>query len=83
MLRLFNFSTNESKPMQRKLSPQQVAQRFGVSRTTVIQWCESGHMPAVNVASASASRRRWRMSEDDIQEFESRRANKTKTTDAA
>ncbi|MEZ6127897.1 MAG: helix-turn-helix domain-containing protein [Planctomycetaceae bacterium] len=70
--------------MQRKLSPQQVAQRFGVSRTTVIQWCESGQMPAVNVASPTASRRRWRMSEDDIETFEARRANaQTKTTGTA
>lgn len=61
--------------MERKLTPDQVAPRFGVSRTTVIQWCEAGLMPAVNVASPFATNRRWRMGEGDIEEFMARREN--------
>lgn len=64
--------------MERKLAPSQVARRFGVSRTTVIEWCDSGLMPAVNVASSSASSRRWRMSEYDIEVFEERRQNNSR-----
>lgn len=62
--------------MQRRFSPDHVARHFGVTKGTVIRWCESGVMPAVNVATPSASRKRWRMSEEDIEVFESRRANK-------
>jgi len=61
--------------MERKFTPDQVGLRFGVSRTTVIDWCEAGVMPAVNVASPSATNKRWRMSEDDINVFEARREN--------
>ena len=62
--------------MERRNTPEKVASQFGVSRTTVIEWCEAGVMPAVNVASPSARRKRWRMSEDDIEVFEERRANR-------
>lgn len=33
-------------------------------------------MPAVNVARSTATRKRWRMSEEDIETFENRRKNK-------
>ncbi len=62
--------------MERKYTPDHVGRRFGVSRTTVVEWCEAGVMPAINVASPSATNRRWRMSEDDIAAFESRRENR-------
>jgi len=62
--------------MERKLKPDQVGGRFGVCRTTVIQWCESGDMPAINVASPTATYKRWRMSEQDVREFESLRENR-------
>lgn len=62
--------------MQRRYAPDQVGKMFGVTKQTVIKWCESGVMPAVNVASPSATRKRWRMSDDDIETFENRRQNK-------
>lgn len=62
--------------MVRRYSPEYVAKLFGVTKGTVIGWCCDGTMPAVNVARASAKRKRWRMSEDDIATFEARRQNK-------
>lgn len=61
--------------VQRRFAPDWVARLYGVTKQTVIGWCEDGTMPAVNVARASAKRKRWRMSEDDIEEFNRRRAN--------
>ena len=69
--------------MKPRLSPDQVAKMFGVTKSTVIAWCDSAIMPAVNVASESATRKRWRMSEKDIATFEQRRQNKSKAVAAA
>ena len=66
--------------MSRRYSPDYVAKLFGVTKGTVIGWCKDGTMPAVNVARASAKRERWRMSEDDIATFESRRHNQVPKT---
>lgn len=60
---------------QRRYTPDQVARRYGVSKGTVITWCESGVMPAVNVASPTAKRKRYRMSEEDMEVFDGRRSN--------
>ena len=68
--------------MQRRHKPETVAKRFGVAKSTVIQWCQSGLMPAVNVASPNATRCRWRMSDEDINAFESKRANRPETQHA-
>ncbi len=66
--------------MNQRFSPEQVARVFGVTKSTVIAWCESGTMPAVNVAGESATRKRWRMSSEDIQVFEGRRHNSSPVT---
>lgn len=63
----------------RRFSPDYVAKLLGVSKGTVIGYCEDGTMPAVNVARSTATRKRWRMSEEDIETFEARRANKVPT----
>jgi len=69
--------------MVRRFAPDFVAKLFGVTKSTVIGWCEDGTMPAVNVARASATRKRWRMSEEDIETFNSRRQNKSAATPQA
>jgi len=69
--------------MNMRYSPEQVAKVFGVTKSTVIAWCESGIMPAVNVASESAKRKRWRMSAADIAVFEGRRQNTAPVTQQA
>jgi predicted site-specific integrase-resolvase len=66
--------------MERRKTPAQVGRRYGVTPATVIEWCENGVMPAVDVASETATRRRWRMSEGDIEAFESRRSNREAVT---
>jgi len=62
--------------MLKRYAPDYVAKLFGVTKGTVIGWCQDGTMPAVNVARASARRKRWRMTDDDIATFEQRRQNK-------
>lgn len=64
--------TAESK---RYLTPQQVATKLGVNRQTVNDWCESGIMPALNLARSGATKKRWRMSLNDLREFEQRRSS--------
>jgi hypothetical protein len=66
--------------MERKFTPAAVARRYGVTVATVIAWCNSGIMPAVNVASEAATRRRWRMSDEDIEAFEATRGNQSVVT---
>lgn len=66
--------------MERRYTPDHIAKLFGVTKGTVIGWCEDGTMPAVNVARASATRKRWRMSEEDVETFKQRRANKAAPT---
>lgn len=61
--------------MVRRYSPDWVAKLLGVSKGTVIGWCQDGTMPAVNVARSTATRKRYRMSDEDIETFERRRAN--------
>ena len=62
--------------MERRYSPDHIAKVFGVTKGTVIGWCADGTMPAVNVARAAAKRARWRMSEEDVETFKARRANR-------
>ena len=53
----------------------EIAKRFRVKDETVRVWIDNGLLPATNVASASATRKRWRISEDDLAEFRRRRSN--------
>lgn len=69
--------------MGKRYGPDWVAKLLGVSKGTVIGYCEDGSMPAVNVARSTATRKRWRMSEEDIETFEQRRGNKPATTSEA
>lgn len=61
---------------QRNRIPQQVGRRFGVTAATVIEWCDSGLMSAVDVSSPQSTRRRWRMSQEDIEAFEAKRGSR-------
>lgn len=69
--------------MAKRYGPDWVAKLLGVSKGTVIGYCEDGSMPAVNVARSTATRKRWRMSEGDIETFEQRRGNKPAATPEA
>ena len=61
--------------MHSRVSPETVARALGVSRGTVIGWCRSGVLPAVDVSGEGAKRRRWRIAEGDVAAFEQRRGN--------
>lgn len=63
--------------MAKVMSPEVVAKIYGVSRGTVIGWCRSGALQAVDVSGEGAKRRRWRITEDNIAAFEAKRANTT------
>ncbi len=56
-------------------SATEVAKLLNVATATVISHCEDGTMPAINIARESSKRRRWRISEDHLTEFQSKRLN--------
>jgi predicted site-specific integrase-resolvase len=62
----------------KKLTPKKVGERYGVTPVTVLDWINSGLMPATDCSRSTASRKRWRMDEDDLAEFDKRRSAKKK-----
>ena len=65
----------------KKLTPKQVGERYGVNPVTVLDWIRSGLMPATDCSRSTATRKRYRMDEDDIEEFDRRRAAKKRMTE--
>ena len=61
--------------MPMMMTPESVAERYGVNFTTVLGWIARGLMPAVDVSRDGSSRRRWRMTEEHLAAFNSRRAS--------
>ena len=53
-----------------KITPPEVAKRYGVSAETVLDWIRSGELRAINVARKSATRPRYRVDISDLDEFE-------------
>jgi hypothetical protein len=58
----------------RLMTPAEVGKKYGVTADAVRAWIAAGLLTGVNVASPTATRARWRMSELDLAEFEARRA---------
>ena len=58
---------------QPKLTPVQIAKRYGVSADKVRGWIYSGELRAINVATRPGGRPRYAIDEADLLEFESRR----------
>jgi len=59
----------------RKLTPPEVARRYGVSPEKVLGWIKSGELRAVNVATRREGRKpRYRIDEGDLLAFEAARA---------
>ena len=56
-----------------KLTPPELARRWGVSADKVLAWIRVGELRAVNIARCAVGRPRWLIDESDIQEFERRR----------
>lgn len=61
-------------------SATQVARLWSAAVATVIGQIEDGTLGAVNIARKTSKRRRWRISEQHIAEFEARRQNKAEPT---
>ena len=66
----------------RYVSPPAYAKRLGVDPIKVLAWIKRGELRAINVATATTGRPRYRIPLDAICEFEQRRSE-TATTKAA
>ncbi|HLJ92467.1 MAG TPA: helix-turn-helix domain-containing protein [Gemmataceae bacterium] len=58
---------------QLKLTPPELARRWGVSPDKVLAWIHSGELRATNAARSAAGRPRWLIDVADIVVFERRR----------
>ena len=61
--------------MMKWFSATDVAKMFSVAVATMLSHCEDGTICAVNIARKTSKRRRWRISEKSIAEFEQSRRN--------
>jgi hypothetical protein len=57
------------------LSVMDVAERYSVSRETVLSWILGGLLSATHVAPAGSKRKFWRVSEQALADFERTRTN--------
>ncbi|HLJ92941.1 MAG TPA: helix-turn-helix domain-containing protein [Gemmataceae bacterium] len=57
-----------------KLTPPELARRWGLSPDKILAWIHSGELPAINAARSAAGRPRWLIDVADIVVFERRRA---------
>ena len=61
--------------MSTRLTVNAVAGRYGVSESTVLTWIASGELRAFNASKSAKSKKpHWRITEDALTEFESRRS---------
>jgi hypothetical protein len=60
-----------------RLSPKQVAERYGVGVGKVITWIRNGELRAMNIASRLDVRPRYSIAPADLEEFEKTRYNVT------
>ena len=58
----------------RYLTPPAVAERFGVDVHKIIGWIRAGELRAVNVATTTGGRPRYRISPSDLAAFENSRS---------
>lgn len=66
-------SAHRSAPLERMLTPPQVAHRLGVKVERVRNWIRSGELQAVDLASRSSTRPRFRVDPVALALFEQRR----------
>jgi hypothetical protein len=58
----------------RKLTPPEIARRYGIHPDKVLGWIRRGELRAVNVAANPRGRPRWRIDPIDLEAFEQRRS---------
>ena len=66
--------THAASPSCRYLTPPQVAERFAVDPAKVLTWIRSGELRALNAATKTGGRPRYRISPADMAVFEAARA---------
>ena len=57
-------------------TPPQIAKRYAVNPDKVLAWIRSGELTAVNVATSSSGRPRWRITAAALAEIEGRRSSR-------
>jgi len=57
----------------KKLTPPQLARRFGVGPDKVLMWIRNGELPAINGATKPNGRPRYLIDIADVEAFEARR----------
>ena len=67
-------SRTPAAPDRTKLSPPEVARRWGVSAEKVIAWIRSGELRAIDAATHRGGRPRYLVDLVDLAEFEAKRA---------
>ncbi len=55
-------------------TPPDIARRYGVKWAKVLSWINSGELAAVNVATVTTGRPRWRITREALESFELRRS---------
>jgi hypothetical protein len=65
-------------PSDPRLTPPQVAKRYGVNPDTVRSWIASNELRAVNVAAPGSTRPRYRVEPEALAEFDLRRQTREK-----
>jgi excisionase family DNA binding protein len=68
----------KSQVKKERLTPPQVAKRYGVSADTVRQWIETGELRAANVAAPGTKRPRYRIEASALADFDKRRTAEAK-----
>ncbi len=63
-------------------SATQVAKLLNAATATIIGHCEDGTLGAVNIARKTSKRRRWRISDQHIADFQQSRQNKIAAGDS-
>jgi excisionase family DNA binding protein len=53
-----------------KLTPRQIARRWGISPSKVVRWIQSGELRAIDGSTARAKRPRYLVDIQDLAEFE-------------
>jgi len=66
--------TNPTDPACTKITPPELARRWGITPEKVLTWIGSGELRAINVALTTRGRPRWLIDLADIAAFEKRRA---------
>jgi hypothetical protein len=61
-----------------KLTPPELARRWGISADKILRWIAAGELQATNAASSVQGRPRWLIDVADLAEFELRRSAQPK-----